>query len=142
MDIGQLAQAAAAAGLECQSASGGPPGGTGSFTLGCEGNNAASGYSYRITAPYWTFDAVSDYQITALPADGGADQLAGADWVSGITTIPFAEDQRTMVIDWIAQHVAAPECASAPCERPVGAVTVVVEGGSNGAFTIIVKPTS
>jgi hypothetical protein len=93
--------------MACSSSFGGPPGWSGGYQLGCEGEDDSGQASLNLSALYWRSDAVVSLRLIVLPA--GGEEIDPS--LAGQLLVPVAfEVGGDAARDWVASKTGDTAC--------------------------------
>jgi hypothetical protein len=137
LTIEQVLAAARTLGFACLSEPESVSGGATSYQLICSVDDAVSGYSFALTAGYWTFDRVAELHVVAHPLGGTQDPARARTVMSGLFVIALAGPDRQAAAAWYASHDADTACQ--PCTQTYGDSRVELQASAtagSGAITV------
>lgn len=136
--LDQLVSVAESFGLSCVSKSGSIPGDASLYELVCKADIETAGYAYSLTAPYWTFDRISQFDITALQLGTAGDPVHMHTVLTALLGVAFQPSVPPTVASWFATNVDNEGCTPEPCQKTFTSARVDVTYGSNGARELTV----
>lgn len=136
LQVMDLAAAAAAQGMNCESLAGTYQEGSGGYTLACEGVDRAGHAKLGLSVTYWTLDGVSEVYFSVWPDQPGAVVAAGTPikMMSSIGSLSSGEVAQT----WVLAHLDDSGCRDT-CTRTEGTVRLDVQSGENGGRALHVS---
>lgn len=125
------------AGFSCQSLLGNIPDNATLYQLVCTMDDQTAGYSYVLSAAYWTGNRLNELHLVANPLGTTVDPVSSVGLFNTVLKLPFAESAQQGALSWFAGKIDGPGCA--PCIQTFGQVVVEVQSSSvAGAASITV----
>lgn len=139
IELVDVIQAAASAGMTCTSNRAMPETGAG-YALNCERVIEERSARLDMLVLYWTSTHIVTVHGTMNAEPPGDTVIAAesvmSDFYSALATLPFdATDSQALRI-WVTDRIGDPDCVDLPCLRSFGAVTASIQTGIGGAGTI------
>jgi len=107
------------------------------YQLICSLDDRASGFSYAVTAGYWTFDRIDQLHIVSNPLDGTQDAAKARSTLSGVFGIALKLADRQAAVAWFTSKDGDAACD--PCVLTYGDYTIELQGSAiAGASAITV----
>jgi uncharacterized protein DUF4232 len=121
--------AAQRAGLSCISEPTSVSGGATLYQLICSSGDTASGFSYALTADYWTVDRLDELHVVAHPVeDATRDPAKALSVLTELIVIALVPADREAAGSWIASHDRDTACQ--PCVRAYGDSSIELQGSA------------
>jgi hypothetical protein len=137
LTIDQVLAAAQHAGFSCVSEPESESSGATFYQLICSLDDAASGYSFAVTAGYWTFDRIDQLHLVANPLGGTQDPSKARSALSSLFVIALQVADRQAAVSWFTSNENDPACD--PCVQTYTDYTIELQGSAiagSGAITV------
>jgi hypothetical protein len=135
LTIEQVLAAARTPSFACLSEPESVSGGATSYQLICSVDDAVSGYSFALTAGYWTVDRIGELHVVSHPLDGTQDPARARTVLSALFVIALAGSDREAAAAWYASHDADTACQ--PCVQTYGDSRVELEASATAGSSAI-----
>jgi hypothetical protein len=141
LTIAEVIEIAQGANFSCESVAGNVPGDAALFELICTVDDRAAGYSYALTAAYWTLDRISEFRLVAHPLGQTTDPAKARGVFDTVLALPFEGSDLQAAVSWFATNMDNPACA--PCTKGFGEDKVEIQASSlPGASAITITGTA